>query len=163
MGLRFSYSIVVGLLVLTLAACGFQPRGSDALPAQMSRVHIKGDSTTELYHALRRALLMRKVEVVDSNMQATSQIVLIKEENGQRILSVAATDGPEEYEVFQMVTFSLSLGGELYIESQRLTLTRDYTFDKNDILGKRHEYESLRSALAVEMAQSILRRARYAR
>lgn len=154
---------MVCMLALMLTACGFQPRGADALPAQMSRVHIKGDSSTELYESLRRALLMRNVEVADSNMQATSQIVLIEQENGQRILSVAATDGPEEYEVFQTVIFSLSLEDESVIERQRLTLTRGYTFDRNDILGKRHEYEALRSALAVEMAQSILRRARYAR
>lgn len=155
-------SVLIVILALTLTACGFQPRGSDALPVQMSRVHIQGDSTTRLYQALQRALLMRNVEVTDSNMQATSQIVLLEQENGQRILSVAATDGPEEYEVFQTVMFSLSLNDELAIERQRLTLTRPYTFDRNDILGKRHEYEALRSALAIEMAQSILRRARYA-
>ena len=154
---------VLMLLSLVLTACGFQPRGSDALPVQMSRVHIQGDRTTQLYKAVRQALLMRQVEVVGTSTESTSQLVLLEEESGQRILSVAATDGPEEYEVFQTVTFSLSLGDTPAIESQQLTLTRDYTYDKNDILGKRHEYEALRSALAHEMAQAILRRARYAR
>ncbi len=157
------YGVLLSLLLAGLAACGFQPRGADALPVQMSRVHIQGDSSTQVYKALRNALLMRKLVVVDSPSDSTSQIVLIEEENGQRILSVAATDGPEEYEVFQTVIFSLSLGDEASIERQRLTLTRDYTYDRTDILGKRHEYESLRDALADEMAQAILRRARYAR
>ncbi len=160
--MSFLHKISIALLLFALAGCGFQPRGADALPAAMSRVHIQGDKSTELYQALRRALLMRNVAVVSTSMESTAQFVLLEEDHGQRILSVAATDGPEEYEVFQTATFSLSLNDTPAIESQRLTLTRDYTFDKDDILGKRHEYESLRSALAVEMAQAILRRARYA-
>ena len=163
MNVRAIRWLFVFLLLLGSIACGFQPRGADALPVQMSRVHIQGDSTTPLYKALRNALLMRKLEVVDTRTGSTSQIVLLEEESGQRILSVAATDGPEEYEVFQTVIFSLSLDDAVAIERQRLTLTRDYTYDKNDILGKRHEYESLLSALANEAAQAILRRARYAR
>ncbi len=150
------------VLLVGVAGCGFQPRGANTLPEAMSHVFIEGDRSTELYKALRRTLLMRDVAVVDSRTESTAELVLLEEENGQRILSVAATDGPEEYELFQTVTFSLSLNDTPVIESQKLTLTRDYTFNKDDILGKRHEYESLRSALAVEMALSILRRARYA-
>lgn len=155
--------LFVSLLILGSIACGFQPRGADALPVQMSRVYIQGDSTSPLYKALRNALLVRRLEVMETKTDSTAVIVLLEEDSGQRILSVAATDGPEEYEVFQTVVFSLSLDDTAAIERQRLTLTRDYTYDKNDILGKRHEYESLRSALASEMAQAILRRARYAR
>lgn len=155
--------LFVGLLLLSQVACGFQPRGADALPVQMSRIYIQGDSTTPLYKSLRNALLIRKVDVVETRLASTSQIVLLEEDSGQRILSVAATEGPEEYEVYQTVVFSLRLDDVAAIERQRLTLTRDYTYDKNDILGKRHEYESLRAALANEMAQAILRRARYAR
>lgn len=153
---------VVLWLAFTLAACGFQPRGADALPAQMSRVYIDGDRSTPLYSSLRDALQTRRAQVVRSRSEATSVVTLLEEDSGQRILSVAATDGPEEYEVFQTATFSLTLDSELAIERQRLTLKRAYTYDRNDILGKRHEYESLRAALAVEMAQAILRRARYA-
>lgn len=160
--MNFLRKSLIALLLIALAGCGFQPRGADALPAAMSRVHIQGDQSTDLYQALRRALLMRNVSVVSTRSESTAQIVLLEEDDGQRILSVTATEGPEEYEVFQTVTFSLSLNDRPAIESQRLSLTRDYTFNKNDILGKRHEYESLRSALAVEMAQAILRRARYA-
>ncbi len=155
--------LLLALIVASVTSCGFQPRGSDALPVQMSRIYLEGDSSTPLYKSMRNALLSRKLEVVGSLSAATSQIVIHEEESGQRILSVAATDGPEEYEVFQTAVFSLSLDDTASIERQRLTLTRDYTYDRTDILGKRHEYESLRSALANEMAQAILRRARYAR
>ncbi len=160
--MKFLQNSLISLLLLALTGCGFQLRGANALPAEMSRVHIQGNQSTELYQALRRALLMRNVAVVSTSTESTAQLILLEEDHGQRILSVTATDGPEEYEVFQTVTFSLSLNDTPSIESQRLTLTRDYTFDKDDILGKRHEFESLRSALAVEMAQAILRRARYA-
>lgn len=151
------------VLLSAVVACGFAPRGSDALPAQMSNVYIDGDKSTRLYKALRDALMMRRLEVETSRSEATAVISLLEEENNQRILSVAATEGPEEFEVFQTVTFSLTLDATPAIEAQRLTLTRGYTYNRNDILGKRHEYESLREALAVEMAQAILRRTRYAR
>ncbi|MEM7082885.1 MAG: LPS assembly lipoprotein LptE [Pseudomonadota bacterium] len=158
---RLAVIYVVSFALIT--GCGFAPRGADSLPADLAPVYIKSERNTELTKALRRALELRQVALATSPIGAGAVLTVNNQDNGQRILSVAATDGPEEYEVFQTAVFSLSIDDTVYISNQRLALTRDYTFDRNDVLGKRHEYESLRTALAAEMAQAILRRVRYAR
>ncbi len=44
------------------------------------------------------------------------------------------------------------------LERQRVTLTRDFGYDESAVLAKEHEEQSLRVALADELAGLMLRR-----
>lgn len=155
-------SLLFGLCLL-VASCGFQLRGSESLPAERLPLYIAAAKEDALVRTLRRQMDLRDIVQTNSGSKARTRLTLHDNKNGQRILSVAATDGPEEYEVYYTVVFSVSVDGKTLLDRKTIAMTRDYTYNKNDILGKRHEYEALRNALTEEMASALLRRVRYAR
>jgi len=138
-------------------------RGSDVLPENVNSLFVDSPVNTPLTRSLQLSLRQRGVSVTANSGDADASLKLLRDDSGQRILSVAVTEGPEEYEVYHIATVTYVVNGQTVINTQTFTLTRDYTYDKNDILGKRKEYDSLRAALADEMAETIIRRIRFSR
>lgn len=149
------------IICVNLSACGFQLRGSDVMPESVHSVYIAAPIDSRFVKSLHRAMAVRGVTVVGDVSQSNAQIQILRDESGQRILSVAVSEGPEEYEVYQIIAFSFSVEDQSVIDSHSFTLTRDYTYDRDNILGKRQEYESLRLALADEMAEAVIRKIRF--
>jgi len=50
------------------------------------------------------------------------------------------------------------VGGETRLADEELRLTRDLSFDETQILAKEREQETLRAALAQDLAALVLRR-----
>ena len=80
------------------------------------------------------------------------------DETGRDLLSVTADNKPGEYEVFYAAEFSVTNGAAELIAPTQVRLTRNYGYDESAVLAKEHEEASLRLALAVEIAELILRR-----
>jgi LPS-assembly lipoprotein len=74
------------------------------------------------------------------------------------VLSVSARNTPREYEIFYAVTFALQAGTESLIEPEQLVVTRSYTYDETQVLGKAREERLLRRSLADDLARRVLRR-----
>ncbi len=157
---RLSYVLVLAGL---LAGCGFALRGSDTLPSSLATTFIEAPRDGgRLVRELERQLRVAGARRVASMDEASAVLRIIENDTGQRILSVTTTGGPEEYEVYHIVRFEVAVDGERVFGPQELSLTRDYTFDKNDVLGKRQEYDTLSRALRTDMASLILRRLSFA-
>jgi LPS-assembly lipoprotein len=116
------------------------------------------DRYTEFNRALRDRLRASGATIVDRATEATAMVKIIKDESGQRVLSVSARNTPEEYEVFYAVEYSVASGGTELIPPQRLELTRDYSYDTRAVLAKQREQAVLREALAQDLASLVLRR-----
>ena len=116
------------------------------------------DRYTEFNRALRDRLRASGAKLVDRAGEATAVVKIIKDESGQRVLSVSARNTPEEYEVFYAVEYSVASGGTELIPPQRLELTRDYSYDTAAVLAKQREQAVLREALAQDLASLVLRR-----
>ena len=156
-------SPLVVILALVLAGCGFALRGSQPLPASLERPYIEtGREGARLARELRRQFEVAGARPLARDDDASAVVRILENDTGQRILSVTTTGGPEEYEVFHIVRFEVDVDGRRVFGPQDLRLTRDYTFDKNDVLGKRQEYDTLSAALRKEMASLMLRRLRLA-
>lgn len=154
--LRF---LVVAALVGTLVGCGFALRGSDTLPASLANTYIETDRKgTSLAREIERQLTVSGAQRTLSEEESSAVLKIVANDTGQRVLSVTTTGGPEEYEVYHIVRFEVDVDGRRVFGPQELTLTRDYTFDKNDVLGKRQEFDTLSAALRKDMASLILRR-----
>lgn len=78
------------------------------------------------------------------------------DETGQRVLSVSARNVPREFEVFYTVTYAVDAGGSSLMNTRRQTLTRDYTWDENLVLGKEREERMLREAIADDLVRIVL-------
>jgi len=76
----------------------------------------------------------------------------------RRVLSVSATNQPNQYEVTYTVGFSVSAADKELLAPQELTATRTYSFDERLLLAKNHEEEILRQDMARDLADMVMRR-----
>ena len=151
---------IVGILLLLVAGCGFQIQGSESLPQKMERTHVIWPPGTgrEMRRELASTLTAMGVKIVDTPSEATAILAVRRNDRGQRVLSVSATNVPEEFEVYHVVVFDLVSGQEALLRNEVITLTRDYVFDETRVLAKEREQEIISQALARDMIRQIRRR-----
>lgn len=151
--------IVLICAVLSLSACGWRLQGASKLSQTMTVTYVDAqDRYTDFNRALRERLSASGAQLAANAGDATAVVRIIKDESGQRVLSVSARNTPEEYEVFYAVEYSVASRGAELIPPQRLELTRDYSYDTTAVLAKQREQATLREALARDLAALVLRR-----
>jgi len=134
-------------------------RGAEPLPPALARPYVETtDRFTPLHAALTAQLRAAGAVFAPSATEASAVIRLHVDETGRELLSVSANNRPGEYEVFYAVEFSVTGGGNELLARQQARLTRSYGYDETAVLAKEHEEQSLRVALAEELASLILRR-----
>jgi LPS-assembly lipoprotein len=142
-----------------LAGCGFHLQGVARLPQAFATTAIvASDRYTDFNRALGDALRVSGSELVGDAAHAGATVEVLGDENGQRVLSVSATNTPTEYEVYYTVRYRVRVGERVALPAQELTLTREYSFDTAAVLAKEHEQELIRGALARELAALVMRR-----
>lgn len=158
--MRYVQSMVVLVCTaMSLTACGWRLQGTAKLPQTLSVTYVDAeDRYTDFNRALRDRLRASGATVAERSVDATATVRIIKDESGQRVLSVSARNTPEEYEVFYAVEYSVASGGNELIPPQRLEVTRDYSYDTTAVLAKQREQAVLREALAQDLAGLVLRR-----
>jgi len=123
----------------------------------MERTYIDTIERNSLFHReLRLALRAVGVELVDSPADATAIFSISVDETAQRVLSVSARNVPTEYQVYYTVEYALS-GENILLTPQFITLTRDYTYDENLVLGKAREEEFMREAIVQDLVHVVLK------
>ena len=153
-----SSRLFVGLAALLLAGCGFQLQGAVTIPPEMDRTFISApDEQSLFYRELRRELIAAGVVVTDYETDATATITIYYDDTDQRVLSVSARNVPTEYEVYYTIEYGVTSGDAILLETQDLTLTRDYTYDATLVLGKAREEEQLREAIARDLVRIVLK------
>ncbi|MBM5811547.1 MAG: hypothetical protein FJ191_06230 [Gammaproteobacteria bacterium] len=146
-------------VLLTLAGCGFQLQGRQPLPAVLATPYVEAsDRYTLLFAALQAQLRASGTKLAADAASASAVIRIRRDETGRELLSISARNRPGEYEVFYTIEYSVTAGGREILAPQRLTLTRDYVYKETAILAGEHEEQSLRVALAEELAGLVLRR-----
>ncbi len=146
------------LAALVLAGCGFQLQGSESLSPEIARTYISSaDRYTAFQRALGSALASRGVEVTHDPARASAVLEIVRDETGQRVLSVSARNVPREFEIYYTVEYSVRTTAGTVLEPQRITLTQDYTWEETRVLGKRREEEMLREALIRDLVRQVVR------
>lgn len=146
------------IAVALLAGCGFHLQGALTTPAGMERTYIAPAERYSLFHReLRLQLKSAGVELVDSPADATAIFTISFDDTDQRVLSVSARNVPTEYEVYYTVEYALDSGETSLLVQQRLTLTRDYTYDETLVLGKVREEEMMREAIVKDLVRVVLK------
>lgn len=145
------------LLAFVVAGCGFELRSAPKVPPEMARTYIATDERHSLfYRQFRRALENAGAQVVDSAGEATAEFAILTDDTGQRVLSVSARNVPREYEVYYTIYYSVRNGEQVLLEPQLQTLTRDYTWDETQVLGKAREEELMREAIVDDLVRIVL-------
>lgn len=144
-------------MVLLLAGCGFQIRGTATVPPEMAKTYIEtNDRFTLFYRELRDSLRRSGVDVVDTPSAATATFSIYSENTGQRVLSVSARNVPREFEVYYSVYYGVVTTDDVILTPRDQTLTRDYIWDETLVLGKEKEEQLLREAVVDDLIRVIL-------
>ncbi len=132
-------------------------RGGTSVPPEMARTYIATEDQRSLfYRRLRDSLQSAGVTVVESPFDATATFSILSDLPGQRVLSVSARNVPREFEVFYTVFYSVQAKNVTLLEPRSQTLTRDYTWDVTEVLGKEKEEELLREAIVDDLVRIVL-------
>lgn len=157
--MRWTCRVLVLVPLALAAGCGFHLRGQAPLPAVVARPYIEtSDRYSPLHAALTSQLSAAGATLAPDAATASAVIRLHVDSTGRELLSIAANNKPGEYEVYYDVEYSVTAGGRELLARKRARLTRDYSYDEAVVLAKEHEEQSLRIALADELAALILRR-----
>jgi LPS-assembly lipoprotein len=151
--------ILIGLLLSVAAGCGFHLRGQEPLPAIFATPYVDAeDHYTRLYAALDERLRAAGAKPSANAADASAVIRLHVDDTGRDLLSVTADNKPGEYEVYYAAEFSVSNGATELLARKQVKVTREYGYDESAVLAKEIEEETLRKALAEEIADQIMRR-----
>ena len=124
----------------------------------MQRTYIDAaDHRSLFYRELRLALETAGVGLVDDASDATATFTISYDVTDQRVLSVSARNVPTEYEVHYTIQYALDSGEKNLLESQTLSLSRDYTYDATLVIGKAREQELLREAIVDDLVRIVLK------
>ena len=157
---RRIYWLLISLcLTSMLAGCGWRLQGTTKLAPVMATTYVDTkDRFTDFNRALRESLQASGARITNDEKEATAVVKIIKDESGQRVLTVSGRNTPEEYEVFYSIEYSVNGRTEELIAPEKLELTRDYSYDETAVLAKQKEQSILREALARDLAGQIVRR-----
>lgn len=143
-----------------LSACGFHLRGEVELPPVMQDTYIDSrDPYTGIARPLRDQLQRSGANVLEDRRQASAILKIVSERSENRVLSVGSSGKATEYELFDEVVFSLNdPAGKVLLKPQTVRMTRDLTFDQNELLGKLSEADSIHRQMLESLARQMLTR-----
>lgn len=167
-GLPFSCAVSARLLpaligLFALSACGFHLAGTRPLPPQLDKVYIDlvaryRVSDPPLETALRTRLLRQGADVTKDAKGATTVIRLTNLKEGRQVLSVGADGKAQEFLLITTVDYEVRSGGQPLVPPGNMRVTRDYSFNEEQILAKEAEEARLREYIQDELAELLLLR-----
>ena len=155
---RASLSAVV-LVAALLGGCGFHLQGRAPLPQVVRSPYLEApDRQSDFVQYLRHALVSNGAQLTPQKEKASAVVSILRDNVSRRVLSVSATNQPNQYEVTYTVGFSVSAAGKELLPPQEVSATRTYSFDERILLAKNHEEEILRQDMARDLADMVMRR-----
>lgn len=157
-GIRgFGVAVVAGCA--GLSACGFRLAGSDPLPGILARPYLSvKDPYTDFARGFEHELKGAGALVQDVAARSTATIRVTKDFVEQRTLSVSARNIPTEYELTYTVIFGVQGPDKELLAPQTISVSRDYSFQEDELLAKDQEADILRRQMARDLVAIAMRR-----
>ena len=154
--------LIVPVLALMLAGCGFHLRNALTLPDDLGPVRVVSpDPYSPLAESLAQALT-RAGAAAPADPTATEGVAtleIISERWGDLPVSLDQLGRAQEFSLRYATVFALRDGrGKDVVPQQVIELSRDYVAPATDSRGKASERELLSKELRRDMAAAILRR-----
>ena len=153
--------ICLSAILMCLAGCGFQLKGSDAASSSaklegMTLQLISGQPRSELTREVSRALSATGLMLLEEG-DAMLTLVLQHEQFTQRNVSLTAQARAAELELTLFADFTLNQQESEPIDA-RATVTRQMLDDPRNVVGKTEEIRLLREEMRRDLADQIARR-----
>jgi LPS-assembly lipoprotein len=142
---------------LVLSSCGFQLRGTAALP--FDTLYIPNTSGGVALDLKRNIQGGTRTKVVDRPEAAQALMELSGETKFRNILSLSGAGRVRELQLVYRVNLRVhdGKGGE-FIPLTTLSITRDLTYNDTDVLAKEAEEAAIYREMQTDLVQQILRR-----
>jgi LPS-assembly lipoprotein len=151
--------LLLPVLALLLAACGFQLQGRQSLPPQLANVQVQAaDRHSDFTRALRRSLDASGARLVDDAGPDVAVVRILSDRVTENVLSVDARNIATDFELIYEVEVEVRAGAMELMAAEPFLLSRIYSFNETRQLAKQREKDVLREALARDMASVVLRR-----
>lgn len=151
---------LIAMAALTIVGgCGFRIQGRTPLPAPLHVTYvIAPNDQTDFVQGLRKALITNGGKLTEDSATATGTVRILTDDVSSKILSVSANNIPREYELTYTVEFSVSSKDSELLPAQKVSITRDYSFDERTLLAKENEAAILREGMARDLVNIVMRR-----
>lgn len=148
---------------LMLAGCGFHLAGTRPLPSALQTVYIDVVAPYRVVQppletSLRTILQRRGADVRGEQGAGTTEIRLTDLTESREVLSVGINGKALEFRLVTSVQYQVFRDGKTLVEPGALRLTRDYSFQPEQVLAKEAEEARLREFIQAEIAELMLLR-----
>jgi len=159
MGMLRWVTTALGAVVLT--GCGFHFAGDRPLPPLMARVSIDvvqpyAVSEPPVESSLRTRLQRRGAEVVEHAGSDVTLLRLTDLTETRETLSIGPDGKALEFLLTTRLTYAASHGDRSLIAPTQIQVSRDYSFDQEEVLAKEAEEERLRNVMQSDLADMLL-------
>jgi LPS-assembly lipoprotein len=155
---RMMYAAAAAALA-GLCACGFRLAGSEPLPTILARPYLSvKDPYTDFAREFERQLKSSGALLQAIRQDSTATIEVTKDLVEQRTLAVSARNIPTDYELIYTVTFTVHGTDKELLAPQTISLSKDYSFQENELLAIEHEADILRAQMARDLVAIAMRR-----
>ncbi len=151
------------MVLLLVTACGFRLAGSRPLPDPLSLVYI--DVLTPysvreppIADALRSRINRRGGLVTGNPSEARATLRLSGLTENRVVLSVGQDGKAVEFRLSASVNYQLIGTRQMLVSPDSISVSRDYSFNAQQILAKEAEEDRLRAFIQEEMAELMMLR-----
>ncbi|MAJ29867.1 MAG: hypothetical protein CMQ73_01255 [Gammaproteobacteria bacterium] len=147
------------LFCLIASSCGYELQDTSSLATKSGNVYIEtADPYSSFYRALKRRIKLSGISLSESRALADTIIIINNDDFEDRVITVSSSNYPKEFEINLEVTWTLIHQNESIIESAQYKEEGDYSFNRNQILGKANESKFIKDSLAEKLVEKILLR-----
>ena len=152
--------LVLAVLLILLAGCGFRLREQAELPAALRELRIEvADRFSPVGIELARALQRAGATLHDDAAAKVAVLRVHVDSISTQPLSVSGTARVQEYQVLHRIEFEVvAADGTVLIARNAIERRRDYRFDETQALGAAAEDELARKELRRDTLAALLRR-----
>jgi LPS-assembly lipoprotein len=150
--------LLILLLSLSLAACGFQLRGSYSLP--WDTLYLGMPENSEMYAQIKRSVeASTQTRIITDPKEAQASFVILRNEQAKNILSLSGAGLVREFQLTQTFVYRIQdASGKELIPPAQIILQREMNFDDRRIFASEAEEISIRRDMQHDLVQQILRR-----
>jgi LPS-assembly lipoprotein len=158
--MRRTNLLLLAVLPVLLAGCGFHLQGHQGLPVSLTRVHLDADEQqSDFVGSLRSALSVTGTKLEAQPGEGIARVHVLKDKVTERVLTVSSRNIPTDYELTHEVRISVDgPDGKELMAAEDFSLTRVYSFDERKLLAKEREKDLLLVAMARDMTSVVMRR-----
>jgi LPS-assembly lipoprotein len=151
--------LLIGLL---MSGCGYQLRGSLAMPESLKNVYVF-NASSPLQTELQAILKSSRATMANSPNEAGIVVKVLKEDIRSRVLSIGSAGKTSESELNYYLQFQFydSQEHEL-MEEQTIEIAREYFNDQSAVLARSNEDLIIRKEIYKQASRMLLARARVA-